>query len=83
MLKETDKEFINQNHKTMPVQDMAKYLKRGTVAVYNYLRANNLEVYKTPPQVKDYSHPFRQKNRILEKFLTSCRIQNKGKKYNP
>jgi hypothetical protein len=78
----TDQEqyqFIQDNYKTMAVQDMAVKLKRGHKWVMGYMELNGLEPKKRVANT--VGHPFRKMNRKLEAIVIERKIENR--KYNP
>lgn len=77
MITDEEKTYMRENHKTKTVLEMAEHLKRRSRVVYNYLRNNKLEVFKQSIPISE-AHPFREKNKKLERSITHNRIVNRN-----
>lgn len=71
-------QFINDNRKTKPVPEIARHLKRGDATIYQYFKLKGWTPFRNAPEPRQASHPFRQANRNLEKFLKACKINSEG-----
>jgi len=75
-LAETEKQFIRDHFKMIPIRELTKKMNRGAKTIYDFVKSENLAQIDGSKDTRH--HPWRKANCQLENYTLASQLKKKG-----